>query len=79
MIKKLLIAGISSLALVGCFHDKGQVPVGGREPVEYIDEQGNVDDMKFEENQSVTDDDSMETIEAELENTVILEEDFSDL
>ena len=79
MIKKILIAGISALVLVGCFHDKGQIPVGGREPVEYIDEQGNVDDAKFEENQSVTEDEDLKTIEAELDNTVILEEDFSDL
>ena len=42
-------------------------------------ETGEVDQEAFEENQAISDDDSLETIEAELDNTVILQEDFSDL
>lgn len=42
-------------------------------------ETGEIDQAAFEENQRLSDDDSLETIEAELNNTIILEEDFSDL
>lgn len=49
-------------------------------PTETIDEEtGEVDQAAFEQNQKLSDDTSLETIEAELNNTVILEEDFSDL
>ncbi|MFH2019236.1 MAG: hypothetical protein ABII80_01290 [bacterium] len=49
-------------------------------PEEVIDnETGEVDQAAFEESQAVSKDDSIETIEAELDKTVILKEDFSDL
>ena len=40
---------------------------------------GEVDQAAFEANQKLSDDNSLDTLEAELNNTVILEEDFSDL
>ena len=43
------------------------------------EETGEVDQEMFEEKQQVSEDDSLDTIEAELDSTVILEEDFSDL
>ncbi len=49
-------------------------------PKETIDQEtGEVDWAAFEENQQVSSDNSLDTIEAELNNTVILEEDFTDL
>jgi len=49
-------------------------------PSEIIDQEtGEVDQEAFEEMQKLSDDTSLETIEAELNNTIILEEDFSDL
>lgn len=49
-------------------------------PKETIDQEtGEVDWAAFEENQQVSSDNSLDTIEAELNNTVILEEDFADL
>lgn len=49
-------------------------------PKETIDQKtGEVDQVAFEENQKVSSDNSLNTLEAELNNTVILEEDFSDL
>ena len=49
-------------------------------PAETIDQEtGEVDQTAFEENQQVSDDTSLTTIESELNSTVILEEDFSDL
>lgn len=43
------------------------------------EETGEVNQTAFEENQQVSEDTSLETIETELNSTVILEEDFSDL
>jgi hypothetical protein len=49
-------------------------------PKEIINKQaGEVDQAAFEKNQQVSTDTSLETLESELNNTVILEEDFSDL
>lgn len=49
-------------------------------PKETIDQEtGEVDQAAFEENQKISSDNSLNTLEAELNNTVILEEDFSDL
>lgn len=49
-------------------------------PKETIDQEtGEVDQAAFEENQKVSSDNSLNTLEAELNSTVILEEDFSDL
>lgn len=49
-------------------------------PKETIDQEtGEVDQAAFEENQKISSDNSLNTLEAELNSTVILEEDFSDL
>jgi hypothetical protein len=49
-------------------------------PKEITDQEtGEVDQAAFEENQKVSSDNSLNTLEAELNSTVILEEDFSDL
>jgi len=45
----------------------------------YIDETGKVDQQSFEQDQTTSEDEAIDTIEAELEETVILDEDFSDL
>lgn len=49
-------------------------------PKEAIDKQtGEVDQAAFEKNQQVSSDTSLDTLESELNSTIILEEDFSDL
>ena len=49
-------------------------------PKETINQEtGEIDQAAFEENQKLSSDNSFETLEAELNSTVILEEDFSDL
>lgn len=49
-------------------------------PKEIVDKQtGEVDQTAFEQNQALSDDTSLDTLEDELNNTIILEEDFSDL
>lgn len=49
-------------------------------PIEVIDKQtGEVDHAAFEKNQQVSSDTSLDALESELNSTVILEEDFSDL
>lgn len=49
-------------------------------PEETVDQEtGEVDETAFEENQKVSSDNLLDTLESELNNTVILEEDFSDL
>jgi len=49
-------------------------------PVEVIDEEtGEIDQAAFEESQKLSEDNSLDTLEMELNNTVILEEDFTNL
>ncbi len=48
-------------------------------PAEVMDEDGEVDQEAFEENQAIDTDTSLEALESELDSTIILEEDFSDL
>ncbi|MFZ1720957.1 MAG: hypothetical protein WAU07_00450 [Microgenomates group bacterium] len=48
-------------------------------PPEVINEDGEVDQEAFEANQAIDSDTSLEALESELDSTVILEEDFSDL
>lgn len=49
-------------------------------PPEVVDQQtGEVNQTAFEDQQQVSDDSSLDAIETELDQTVILEEDFSDL
>lgn len=49
-------------------------------PQDVVNKQtGEVDQTAFEQNQALSDDTSLDTLEAELNNTIILEEDFSDL
>lgn len=58
----------------------GQTQTEEAPPAEAIDQKtGEVDDQAFEEDQKVSSDDSLETLEKETNETVILEEDFSDL
>lgn len=48
-------------------------------PPEVVNEEGEVDEEAFEENQAIDSDTSLDALESELDSTVILEEDFSDL
>lgn len=49
-------------------------------PPETINQEtGALDETRFEENQAVSNDSELNTLESELNGTVILEEDFSDL
>ena len=49
-------------------------------PTEVVNEEAEDADQKaFEETQQISEDTSLDTLENELDNTVILEEDFSDL
>lgn len=83
---KLLLSLSLVVFLAGCnlFQDSStevemESQVQTSPPEDVIDqESGEVDDEAFEENQRVSEDDSLLTIEQELESTVILEEDFSD-
>jgi hypothetical protein len=81
---RTLLLVVSVVFLGACFHDtKSQEPptagVNTLPPVETLNEKGEVDEDMFEQNQDVSDDDDPETIEGEIESTVILEEDFLDL
>lgn len=57
-----------------------ETEIASQSPEETIEEgTGEVNREAFEQNQAVSEDESWEVIEAELESTVILDEDFSDL
>jgi len=45
----------------------------------YIDKNGQVDQASFEASQKVSNDENLDVIEKEIDNTIILDEDFSDL
>lgn len=71
-----ILAGCSRLA----GPDEMASSVQTQPPVEAINpETGEVDDDVFESSQQVSEYDSLESIETDLDQTIILEEDFSDL
>ncbi len=88
----LLITGVIVVMILAYFtfnsltnptkidQDKMEDNIQVAPPAEVIDEKtGEVNMESFQEVQAVSGDDSLNTIEAELNKTIILEEDFSDL
>lgn len=75
-----LVIGLSGCGLLPQRSIENENSVTVSPPQEVMNpETGQIDDDKFEQAQELSDDDSLTTIEQELESTVILEEDFSDL
>jgi len=56
-----------------------QKPINHLEISAIAQETGEIDQAAFEANQKLSTDQSLDTLEAEINNTVILQEDFSDL
>lgn len=72
------------LLLAGCSlfqtPDETERDVQSQVPTQVLDPETNqVNDEAFEQQQQVSEDESLITIEEELEGTIIMEEDFSDL
>lgn len=85
MKKNTLYLIIFTIIFAGCSKNQlttqteTQVEVNSNIPEELLDESGQVDEDKFESNQAVSESDNLDDIETELDNTIILEEDLSDL
>lgn len=76
----LLVLGLTGCGLIPQRNIETSNSVTVSPPETVIDpETGQIDEDKFEQSQELSGDDSLMTIEQELDNTVILEEDFSDL
>lgn len=87
ILKALLLLFLSAVTLSACtLYKKPPVQLESKSDFEASvsadmkdPQTGEVDETKFEDAQKVSQDDSMSTLEAEIDGTVILEEDFSDL
>lgn len=84
-IKLITLLTLSALTLGACtFDQKAKIQLEGTgdlqstSSAEAINDTS-VDQDSFEKEQEVSSDDSLTTIESEIDSTIILEEDFSDL